>query len=207
MWRHICLALVILAGIALATPGARAQAGNPVVPEEEECEGAPQRSLVALFATPRPATPAPAPDASDIPQVVSPAGSQEWTSLARAVLACLNTGDYWTLITFFSDDYLLRSFVEGEPADPVGHDLAPFVNAVRGCEECIIEPRTGNDRLALLAIGEPWLLDDGRTGFDITISNPEGGDAGDFFVACIRADDQWLIDQIYPLDAEATPTP
>jgi hypothetical protein len=210
VWRRICIALVMLAGIASATSGARAQAANPVIPEEDECEGVPQRSLVALFETPGPATPSPGPEAAKVPQVVSPAGTQTSEALAkiaRSVIACLNAGDYWTLLTFVSDDYLRRSFTGGEPPDPMAGDLTPFVNAVRGCQECTIEPRIGDDRLALLAIGDAWLLDDERTGFVMTLSSPDGSWTDDLFVAFVRSGDQWLIDQIYLLDAEATPTP
>jgi hypothetical protein len=210
MSRCICLVLALLAGFASIPGGARAQAADPVVPDEEECVGVPQRSLVALFATPDPATPAPDPDAAQVPQVVSPAGGQteeQLATLTRSVIACLNAGDYWTLITFVSDDYLLRSFSGGEPPDPLAGDLAPFVNAVRGCQQCTIEPRTGDDRLAVLAIGDAWLLDDDRTGFDLTLSNPDGSWTDNLFVAVVRSGDQWLIDQIYHLDNEATPAP
>ena len=201
---------MILVVSAFAPLQARAQAGNPVVPDETECEGVPQRSLVALFTTPVPATPRADATPVAVPQVASPAGEQTGealTKLARAVVACLNAGDFWTLITFVSDDYLLRSFGNDSHPDPLAQELSPFVNAVRGCQQCTIAPLTGDDRLGILSIGDAWLLDDGRVGYALSLATPDGSQHIDIFVAFVRSGDNWLIDQIYPLDGESTPTP
>ena len=112
-----------------------AQSGQPIVPDEAECAGVPQRSLVALFTTPEPgASPEASPAAT--PASVAPADDATQAALesvTRSVIACFNAGDYWTLITFVSDGYLLHSFGPAGPMDPLAEELAPFVAAVRGC--------------------------------------------------------------------------
>ena len=133
--RHLTwFACVLIMSFALPVATA-AQSETPIVPDEEECDSAPQRSLVALFTTPEPgASPIASPAA--LLESVGPADDQAQAaveSVTRSVIACFNAGDYWALITFVSDDYLLHSFGANGPTDPLAEELASFVAAVRGC--------------------------------------------------------------------------
>ena len=187
--------LVMSTALPLATV---AQSGDPIVPDEDECDSVPQRSLVALFTTPEPgASPEASPAA--LPDSVGPADEQAQAaieSITRAVVACFNTGDYWTLITFVSDDYLLRSFGAAGPQDPLADELAPFVAAVRGCEVCTIEPRTGNERLAISTIGDGEVLADGRVRCELVLTRPDRSENLYMTVLFVQTETQWLIDQI-----------
>jgi hypothetical protein len=123
------------------------------------------------------------------------------TATARAIIACLNAGDYSSLMSSLSDDYLRRSFVDGVPTDPLAVDLERFVNAVRGCEECEIDPLEGDDRFAIAAITNVRVLDDGRIGADLTLTNPSGTWSDWLVVAFVASEDRWLVDQIIEVNS------
>jgi hypothetical protein len=199
--RHL-LGFVFVLIVTIALVGVTAaQSQKPIVPDEDECDSVPQRSLVALFTTPEPGAP-PAASPTALPESVAPVDDQTQAAvvtLTRAVLACFNAGDYWALITFVSDDYLLRSFggiQPVSPTDPLAKELAPFVAAVRGCEVCTIEARTGNDRLAILSVGDGQLLADGRVRSDIVLTRPDGSENLYLTVLFVQSDNGWLIDQV-----------
>ena len=185
--------------VSLALPVATvAQSEKPIMPDEAECDGMPQRSLVALFTTPEPgASPVASPVA--LPEGGAPVDDQTQAAvvtLTRAVIACFNAGDYWALITFVSDEYLLRSFGPAGPMDPLADELAPFVAAVRGCEVCTIEPRTGNDRLAIASVSDGEVLTDGRVRCELVLTRPDGSEILYLTVLFVQSEDQWLIDQV-----------
>jgi hypothetical protein len=206
--RAVAAALAALP-LALALGGGARAAEAPVLPAAAECQTVPQRSLVVLFATPSAPTAAPGAATPAAPPAGPPADAATAaavTATARAVVACLNAGDYWALVTLVSDDYLRRSFVDGPPADPLAVELAPFVNAVRGCQTCEIAPREGEDRLAIAAIADPRVLADGRVGLDLTLTSPSGANPLPLFVAFVAAGDRWLVDDIVALGGEGTPT-
>jgi hypothetical protein len=196
--------------LALAlTPGVgRPAAAAPVVPDAGECQTVPQRSLVVLFATPVAATAIPQVATPTIPPTGPPADAatiDAVTATTYAVIACYNAGDYWSLVTLVSDDYLRRSFVDGTPTDPLAVELEPFVNAVRGCQQCEIAPREGEDRLAIAAITNPRLLNDGRIGIDLELASPSGANPQRLVAALIAVDDRWLVDEIIAVDGDGTP--
>jgi hypothetical protein len=164
---------------ALALPVATAaQSEQPIVPDEDECDRVPQRSLVALFTTPEPgASPVASPAA--LPDGSAPVDEQTQAALVtrtRAVIACFNAGDYWALITVVSDDYMLRSFGPAGPMDPLAEELAPIGAAVRGCAVCTIEPRTGTDRLALVSVSGGEVVADGRVRSELVLTRPDGSE-------------------------------
>jgi ABC-type proline/glycine betaine transport system permease subunit len=201
----------VLAALPLALALSRGGlATAPVLPDASECQTVPQRSLVVLFATPVSATAMPAEATPAIPAAGPPADAattEAVTATTRAVIACLNAGDYWSLVTLVSDNYLRRSFVEGAPADPLAVELAPFVNAVRGCQQCTIAPRKGEDRVAIVAIANARTLPDGRIGIDLMLASPSGANPARLVVAFVAVDDRWLVDEIVALNKEGTPAP
>lgn len=202
--------LAILAALPLVLVlRGRLVAAAPVLPDAVECQTVPQRSLVVLFATPVAAN-MPAAATPEIPSTGTPADAATTaavTATAHAVIACFNAGDYWSLVTLVSDDYLRRSFVEGTPVDPLAMELAPFVNAVRGCQKCTIGPREGEDRLAIAEIANARTLPNGRIGIDLTLASPSGAKILPLVVALVKIDDRWLVDEIIAVKGEGTPTP
>jgi hypothetical protein len=206
---RIVTAVLVALSLAFALRAAGSAADAPVLPDASECQTVPQRSLVVLFATPSAtaATPGAAIPAA-VPAGGSPADAATTaavTATTRAVIACLNAGDYWSLVTLVSDDYLRRSFVEGTPADPLAVLLQPFVNAVRGCQVCTIAPRKGEDRFAIATLADARRFADGRVGIDLTLASPSGRTPLPLFVAFVAAGDRWLVDEITPLGGMATP--
>jgi hypothetical protein len=120
----------------------------------------------------------------------------------HAVVACLNAGDYWSLITLVSDDYLLRTFVDGTPADPLATELAPFINALRGCQQCEIAPRTGENQLAIVAITDIQMLQDGRIGLELELASPSGANPLRMAVILAAFDNRWVVDDITAIPTE-----
>jgi hypothetical protein len=198
MWHSARFALLLIMTFAFPVETAFAQSGQPTVPDEAECAGVPQRSLVALFTTPEPgASPVASPEATPASVATADDSTQAaLESVTRSVVACFNAGDYWTLITFVSDNYLLRSFGPAGPMDPLAEELAPFVAAVRGCEVCTIAPRTGNDRLAIISVGDGEILADGRVRSDIVLTRADGSANMYLTVLFVQADNQWLVDEV-----------
>jgi hypothetical protein len=198
----------LLLALNVGLPKLSATAAAPVLPDASECQADPQRSLVVLFATPVSADATPSSILPPIESVGPPADAETVdavTETARAVFACLNAGDYWSLITLLSDGYLRRSFVDGAPADPLASDLEPFVKAVRGCEVCEIAPREGEDRLAIAEITNVRVLDDGRIGADLTVTTPSGAMPDWLVVALITSKGRWLVDEIIEVNSQGTP--
>jgi hypothetical protein len=178
------------------------------VPDASECQADPERSLVVLFATPVAAGATPGAGLPLIESIGPPADSEAVEAITvttRAVFSCLNAGDQWSLLTLFSDDYLRRSFVDGAPADPVALDLERFVNAVRGCEKCEIVPLEGDELFAIVDITNVRVLDDGRIGADLALSNPSGTWSDWLVVAFVPSEDRWLVDQIIQVNNQGTP--
>jgi len=192
-----------LLALTVGLPQWSATAAAPVVPDASECKADPERSITILFATPvaADATPSVLAIASSGP----PADAETVaavTATTRAVVACLNAGDFLSLMSSVSDGYLRRSFVDGVPTDPLGVDLGRFVNAVRGCEECEIVPLEEDERFAIAAITNIRVLDDGRIGADLTLTNASGTWSDWLVVAFVAAEDRWLVDQIIEVDSE-----
>jgi hypothetical protein len=196
-----------LLALTVGLPELSATAAAPVVPDASECQADSQRSVMVLFATPVSADATPIATLPPIASAGPPADAESVaavTATARAVVACLNAGDFLSLMSFVSDGYLRRSFVDGVPTDPLALDLERFVNALRGCEECEVDPLEGDDRFAIAAITNVRVLDDGRVGADLTLTNPSGTWSDWLVVAFVASEDRWLVDQIIEVDSEGT---
>ncbi len=216
---HRLVVLAVAAALPIATTtgvaAVRLQTPPPTldVPAAEECQGDPQRSVAVLFATPtaEPEAASPTPFVPPAGQPADEATAAAMTATIRAVLACLNSGQYFPLLTLVSDDYLRDRFAAGAPADPLSQELAPFVEALRGCETCEIEPRSREERFGIVAIDEPRRLDDGRAAVVLRVSSPATVAAGQtiaVFVAFVPSGQRLLVDEIVDLTATtATPTP
>ncbi len=213
MHRLVVLGVALAAALPLAAPttvAARLQAPPLDIPAAGECQGDPQRSVAPLFASPPAQSPATSPTPF-VPPAGTPAdddAAAAMTTTVRAVLACLNSGQYFPLLTLVSDDYLRNSFVAGAPADPLAAEIEPFVEALRGCETCEIEPLADDERFGIVAIEQPRLLADGRPAVTIRLATPAAGPVVAAFVAFVPAGDRLLVDEIVDLTAPAaTPTP
>jgi hypothetical protein len=194
----------LLLALNVGLPELAATSAAPVVPDASECQADPQRSIVILFGTPVSAAATPSSMLPPIASAGPPADTETVaavTATARAVVACLNAGDYLSLMSFVSDGYLRRSFVDGAPTDPLAADLEGFVNALRGCEQCEIDPLEGEDLFAIAAITNLRVLDDGRIGADLTLTNPSGTWSDWLVVAFIASEDRWLVDQIIEVNS------
>ena len=60
----------------------------------------------------------------------------------------------------------------------------------------MIEPRTGNDRLAILSFSEGEVLADGRVWYELVLTRPDGSENMYLTVIFVQTEDQWLIDQV-----------
>ena len=210
MWHRLVCASALLALAAPLTMTTVAQTMTPVVPAATACQGVPQRSLVELFTPPSAATASSGAATPIVPSTGEPAdatAAEAVVQTTQAVVACLNAGDYWSLVTLVSDTYLRRSFVDGPPRDPLARELAPFIEAVRGCKQCTVAPREGEDLLAIATIGAARMLADGRVGVDLTLSDPAGENPLTLFAAFVATDGRWLVDEIVELAGEGTATP
>lgn len=124
------------------------------------------------------------------------------TGTMRAVIACINTGQYFPVLTLVSDDYLRERFLPGAPADPLSEELRPFVDALRGCQTCEIEPLAEDERFGIVAVEQPQRLADGRLSAVLRLSTPEAAATGvvlTAFVAFVPAADRLLVDEIVEL--------
>ena len=201
------LVLVFLLALTVSLPHWSATAAAPVVPDASECQADPERSVMVLFASPVAADATPSAIQTPIAAAGPPADAETVaavTATAHAIVACLNAGDFLSLMSSVSDGYLRRSFVDGVPTDPLAEDLERYVNAVRGCEECEIVPLEGDDRFAIAAITNVRELEDGRIGADLTLSNVSGTWSDWLVVAFVASDERWLVDQIIKVDSEGT---
>jgi hypothetical protein len=193
-----------LLALIVGLPQWSTTAAAPVMPDASECQADSERSIMILFATPVSTDATPSAILPPISSEGPPADAETVaavTATARAIIACLNAGDYSSLMSSLSDDYLRRSFVDGVPTDPLAVDLERFVNAVRGCEECEIDPLEGDDRFAIAAITNVRVLDDGRIGADLTLTNPSGTWSDWLVVAFVASEDRWLVDQIIEVNS------
>ena len=196
---HALRSVLALATVVIALQAGFPASAAPVVPDPSACQTVPQRSLLVLFATPTGATHTADASSPTVPLSGSPADAAMTDTVfatTEAVVACLNAGDYWSLITLVSDDYLMRAFVEGTPADPLATELAPFINALRGCQQCEIAPRTGEDRLAIVAINNIRVLQEDRIAFDLELASPSGANPLHLAVILVAVDDRWVVDAI-----------
>lgn len=201
----IALAAALLAVGPLTARTAQAQTPPPLdIPAPEECQGPAQRSVAPLFASPA-ASPAAATPAPFVPPVGEPADQAQVTAMTgtmRAVIACINTGQYFPVLTLVSDDYLRERFLPGAPADPLSEELRPFVDALRGCQTCEIEPLAEDERFGIVAVEQPQRLADGRLSAVLRLSTPEAAATGvvlTAFVAFVPAADRLLVDEIVEL--------
>ena len=201
----IAVTATSLAVGAVVPSSARGQAPVVVdVPPAELCQGPPQRSVAPLFASPAAGTPTASamPFAMPTGQPADAAAAAAMTAAMRAVIACINTGQYFPVLTLVSDDYLRERFVPGAPTDPLSEELRPFVEALRGCQTCELEPLADDERFGIVAVEQARLLDDGRVGAVVRLSTPAAAEAGILltaFVAFVSVEDRLLVDEIVEL--------
>ena len=213
MRRMLLAAVALLAAAGFLAPGAGAARQEPPaaldVPADEECQGDPQRSVVALFSTPEAATPAAAstPFAPPVGQPADEATAAAMTATIRAVVACINAGDYFPVLSLVSDGYLRDRFAPGVPTDPLSEELRPFVEALRGCQTCEVAPIPEQERFGIVAVEQPQSLDGGRAGAFVRLSTAaDPGAVLSTYVAFVPTGDRLVVDEIVDL-AAAPPTP
>jgi hypothetical protein len=197
-----------LLALTVGVPHWSAAVAAPVVPDASECQADPQRSILILFATPVAVNATPSAIFAPIPSSGPPADAETVAAVGattRGVVACLNAGDFLALMSSVTDSYLRRSFVDGVPADPLAEDLQRYVNAVRGCEHCEVVPLEEDERFAIAALTNVRVLDDGRIGADLTLTNVSETWSDWLVVAFVASGDRWLVDQIVEVNGESTP--
>ena len=202
------LTLAVLLILTVGLPQWSAMAAAPVVPDASECHADPQRSIVILFATPIAANATPGPILLPIASSGRDADAATVAAVSattRAIVSCLNAGDFLALMSSVSDSYLLRSFVKGVPTDPLADDLQRYVNQVRGCQQCDVVPLEDDERFAIAALTNVQVLDDGRIRANLTLTNVSETWSDWLVVAFVASDGQWLLDQFIEVDSESTP--
>lgn len=203
--------LILFAGILVLVirpiPRASAQDLAPAVPPSEACTGDAQRSLLPLFATPvaGAATGEATPTAIAAGTPADEATVQGVSQTVRGIIACLNSGDSFTILTLVSDDYLRREFSGAGATDPVSSELEPFVNAMRGCQTCQVQPRPEEERIAVV-VGDVASIDEATAVAVVEIMTADLG-TGTFQGILIKVGDRWVVDRIITLHPGTERTP
>ncbi len=182
----------------------------PVTPDPAECTAEPVTldELLALTdATPISGTPgagidgevAATPAAFALPEG-EPADEETVaaiTSTLRETLACINTGNFLTSFTFFSEEFQRRDLEE-----------FPITEADVAFFEATPEALPAEMYATLLAVRETRVLEDGRVGALVeTIFPDEAPEPQVDFIIFVQEDGRWLLDEmIEDLEAQYPPT-
>jgi hypothetical protein len=171
--------LVAVTANAQATP-------TPDVPPAELCT-VPAPSLDRLNAVIL------APDASPVPtrtpgvvpagEPADPATAAAVTAVVRELTACHNAGELLRAYGLYSDAYLRRLF----------NRQGGFTQTN---DDSLATPQPAADRIAILAIENVRLLEDGIVGATVTMRYPDIPVRKTFFFTFITIDGRWLIDGI-----------
>lgn len=177
-------AIALLFGLTAARSGAA-----PATPLPSACTVAPiaigdLQNLVSAGASPV-ATPA-------AETALTPGAIAAITQTIEESVACTNANQPLRALALFTDRYLVARF-SGAGADDLGH-LAAAVTRDPA-------PADPADRLAIVSIGDPELLDDGRVAVIVATANAEQEFVDRLIFA--KTGDAWLIDETH----SATPGP
>ena len=184
------LALVLF-GLAISHAGA---ISLPATRQPSDCTIAPMaigdlQNLVAAGASSA-ATPGPS-------QTVTPELTANIKGTIEESVACTNANEPLRALALFTDGYLVVRF-SGVGSDDLGH-LAAAVTR----DPAPAEPA---DQLAILTIGDPKMLDDGRVSVIVETSNASQDFADVLILA--KVGDLWLIDETHSaMPNSSTPTP
>lgn len=113
-------------------------------------------------------------------------------------VACTNANRQNAALALFTDRYLTERFSLGNGPDELGHLIAASTRDVK--------PAAPEDQLAIEAIGDAVLYEDGRIALPVQTSN-----ANEVFQDMLvfeKVDEVWLIDEVLPGDEtvlKATP--
>jgi hypothetical protein len=204
--KRLALALFALTALLLGPNLARAQEATPAAspelfgfPDPAECTVAARTvtELEAILATPAAGTP----EASPTPLTEMPAGVpaddatvvEVQTTLHEAV-ACINTGDTFKILQFYSDT-LIRRLLANAPLAQLEQQGTPT-------------PLTQEQMTELIATSGVVILPDGRAVIVVTgddHSNPSP--ATDTIFYFVKVGDRWLIDDFVTSVSIATPAP